>query len=390
MESITPHHYDYEIGREHNGESEVPIEDMRLLLDEHVRDYRTLRRGDVVDGVVMSVDRDGILVDIGYKSEGVIPNSEVQTLGPDEAKQMRVGDEVLVYVMQAENQEGQAVLSIDRARSEKGWRILQKRFEDGEVFEAPVVDQNKGGLIVSIDGVRGFVPTSQVVGLRTDPTNEAEVENKLSLMMGRTLRLKVIEINRRRNRLILSERAAVQEWRAQQKDRLLQELQPGQVRKGRVSSISNFGAFIDLGGADGLVHLSEISWERIDHPSQVLSVGDEVDVYVMNVDPEAKKIALSIRRAQPEPWSGINEKYVVGQLVTGTVTKLAPFGAFVRIEEGIEGLVHVSELEDKRISHPKEVVKEGDELAFKIVRIEPERHRLALSLKQANEEVAEE
>ena len=241
---------------------------------------------------------------------------------------------------------------------------------------------NKGGLLVNVEGVHAFVPLSQVVGVRPD----AEGEGGLASAVGKQLRLKVIEINRRRNRVILSERAALQEWRSQQKDRLLAELKEGEIRKGRVSSVRSFGVFIDLGGADGLAHLSEVSWDRNKSPEEMYHVGDEVDVYVMKVDPETKKIALSLRRAQPEEWDLIVDKYQVGRVVPGMVTKLVTFGAFARIEGPVEGLIHVSELVDRRIAHPKEVVREGDLLPLKIVRIERDRHRLGLSLREARDE----
>jgi small subunit ribosomal protein S1 len=233
--------------------------------------------------------------------------------------------------------------------------------------------------------VRGFVPLSQIADLRRGSADES-VEARLEAMKGRNLLLKVIEMNRRRNRLILSERAALQERRAREKDRLLAELQPGDTRSGMVSSICDFGAFVDLGGADGLVHLSELSWGQVSHPSQVVKVGDKVDVYVVGVDRENKKIALSLKRLQGEPWSRVNDKYQVGQVVNGRITKLAAFGAFAEIEPGVEGLIHISELSEDRITHPKQVVREGDELPLKIIRIEPARHRLGLSLRQVDEE----
>jgi small subunit ribosomal protein S1 len=254
--------------------------------------------------------------------------------------------------------------------------------EQGESFEAEVTGYNKGGLLVNVEGVHAFVPLSQVVGVRPGGENG----EGLSAAVGKTLRLKVIELNRRRNRVILSERAALQEWRSQQKDRLIEELREGEIRRGRVSSVRPFGIFVDLGGADGLAHLSEISWDRNKSPEELYKVGDEVDVYIMKVDPETKKIALSLRRAQPEQWDTIVDKYQVGQVVPGVVTKLVPFGAFARIEGPVEGLIHVSELVDRRINHPKEVVREGDILPLKIVRIERDRHRLGLSLKEARRE----
>jgi small subunit ribosomal protein S1 len=345
-------------------------------------DFKTLRRGEVIEGSIMAIQRDGVIVDVGSKSEGVIPPHEMHSLGADPLSKVAVGEKVLVYVMQPESDQGQVTLSIDRARGERGWRVLQTRFEEGEAFDGEVTGFNKGGLLVNVEGVHAFVPLSQVVGVRPD----VEGEGGLASAVGKQLRLKVIEINRRRNRVILSERAALQEWRSQQKDRLLAELKEGEVRKGRVSSVRSFGVFIDLGGADGLAHLSEVSWDRNRTPEEMYRVGDEVDVYVMKVDPETKKIALSLRRAQPEEWDLIVDKYQVGRVVPGMVTKLVTFGAFARIEGPVEGLIHVSELVDRRIAHPKEVVREGDLLPLKIVRIERDRHRLGLSLREARDE----
>ena len=345
-------------------------------------DFKTLRRGEVIEGTVMGIQRDGVLVDLGAKSEGLIPPHEMHSMGADPLSKVAVGDKILVYVMQPEADQGQVTLSVDRARGERGWRVLQTRFEEGEAFEGEVTGYNKGGLLVNVEGVHAFVPLSQVVGVRPDQ----EGEGGLSSAVGKQLRLKVIEINRRRNRVILSERAALQEWRSQQKDRLLAELKEGEVRKGRVSSVRSFGVFIDLGGADGLAHLSEVSWDRNKSPEDMYKIGDEVDVYVMKVDSETKKIALSLRRAQPEEWDLIVDKYQVGRVVPGMVTKLVTFGAFARIEGPVEGLIHVSELVDRRIAHPKEVVREGDLLPLKIVRIERDRHRLGLSLRDARED----
>lgn len=361
------------------------LQDMESLLEEERLEYKTLQRGDVVEGIVMGFDRDGILVDIGSKSEGIIPPSEMHSLGAAGASRLQRGEHVIVYVLQPETPEGQILLSLDRARGEKGWRILQQRFDTGESFEAEVTGYNKGGLLVNIEGVHAFVPLSQIVGVRPERTDERG-ENALAAMVGRTLRLKVIEINRRRNRVILSERAALQDWRTLQKDRLLAELREGDIRRGKITSIRPFGIFVDLGGADGLVHLSELSWERDKTPEEMFHVGDEVDVYVMKVDPETKKIALSLRRAQPQQWDHIVDQYQVGQVVVGQVTKLVAFGAFARLAGPVEGLIHVSEMVERRINHPKEVVKEGDILPLRIVRIERERHRLGLSLKAAREE----
>jgi small subunit ribosomal protein S1 len=345
-------------------------------------DFRNFRKGEVVEGTIMALQRDGVIVDLKAKSEGVIYLNEMHSLGADPLSKIAAGDKILVYIMQPESDDGQILLSVDRARGERGWRVLQTRFEEGEAFEAEVTGFNKGGLLVNVEGVHAFVPLSQVVGVRP----EQEGEGGLASAVGKQLRLKVIEINRRRNRVILSERAALQEWRSQQKDRLLSELREGEIRKGRVSSVRSFGVFVDLGGADGLAHLSEVSWDRNRSPEEMYKIGDEVDVFIMKVDPDTKKIALSLRRAQPEAWDEIVDKYTVGRVVPGMVTKLVTFGAFARIEGPVEGLIHVSELVDRRISHPKEVVREGDLLPLKIVRIERDRHRLGLSLRDARDD----
>jgi small subunit ribosomal protein S1 len=354
-----------------------------LLASEESSPIGNLRRGDVVEGTVIGTTRDGAVVDVGSKSEGLIPVSEMHSLGAEPLGKIRIGDKVVAFVIQPETPEGEVLLSLDRARGERGWRVLQQLHDDAETFEAEVTGFNKGGLLVNVEGVAAFVPLSQLVGLRPDRNDESG--SSLAHAVGKSLRLKVIELNRRRNRVILSERGALQEWRSQQKDRLLSELQEGEVRKGRISSIRNFGVFVDLGGADGLVHLSEISWDRARSPEDLYRVGDEVDVYVMKVDPDTKKIALSIRRAQPEHWNTIVDKYRINDVVPGVITKLVTFGAYARIEGPVEGLIHISELSERRISHPKEVIGVGDIVPLRIIRIEPDRHRIALSLKQARD-----
>jgi len=350
------------------------------LLDDYSQAYKQHRRGDVVDGVVVRMDREEILVDIGAKSEAVVPLHEIPRSFMEGDDALHVGSEVLAYVLQQEDTEGRVVLSLSRAVAERGWRDLERIREDGGTIEGEVVEHNKGGLIVRVLGVRGFVPLSQIADLRR--SGDETVEQRLEALRGHQALLKVIEINRRRNRLILSERAALQERRARQKERLLAELQPGETRTGVVSSICDFGAFVDLGGADGLIHLSELSWAQVTHPSQVLKVGQQVEVYVVGIDRDNRKIALSLKRLQAEPWTLVAEKYQVGQIVTGRVTKLATFGAFAEIESGVEGLIHISELSDERITHPKQVVREGEVLRLRVIKVDPTRHRLGLSLRQ--------
>lgn len=360
---------------------ERPNEEMAEFLTS--RGYWTPHRGEVLEGHVVRSGRDGIWVDIGGKSEGFVPFQEMRSLGPDPLHHLDIGDEVTVLVLRVEDDDGPIVLSVDRARGERGWRTAQRRFERGEVFSAPVVGYNNGGLLVDVEGVTAFLPVSHLAGPRIEGEDAGARVAELSQRVGQTVQVKIIELNRRRNRLIVSERLAAQEWRSQRKEQLLEELREGEIRRGRVSSISSFGVFVDLGGADGLVHISELSWDRNKSPEDVVQVGDIVDVYVLKVDPETKRIALSLRRAQPDIWTELVSQYQVGQLIKGTVTKLTSFGAFVRIDGGIEGLVHISELSDQKINHPREVVQEGEELMLKILRIEPERHRLGLSLKQA-------
>ena len=363
---------------------------MAALLEADTATYPHLRRGAIVEGTVVGVDRHGVLVDLGAKSEGIIPPSEMHTLGPDGHTTLHNGDKLMVFVIQPESIEGQVLLSLDRARGEQGWRTLQDYGEQGVAFEARITGYNRGGVLANVEGVSAFIPASQLVSRGDRPTNDAG-EMNLGDMVGKNIMVKVIEVNRRRNRAILSERAATSERRAQDKDRLLKELHEGDIRTGRITSIRDFGIFVDIGGADGLVHLSEVSWQRTPKSlHEDFRVGSEIEVYVMRVDHETKKIALSLRRTQHEPWEEIVGRYREGQIVTGQISKLASFGAFVQLEGPIEGLIHISELVDRRVQHPKEVVHEGDLVPVKILRIEHDRHRLALSLQQARDNAEEE
>jgi small subunit ribosomal protein S1 len=347
----------------------------------------SIKRGDVVEGVLVRIDQDEILVDIGLKSEGVLSTKELPSGGYGSFSELHLDDKVLVYVIQPETSEGHAVLSLKRANTERQWRIAEEQYKNNELLRAKVIDYNKGGLIVDVAGIRGFVPISQILNLKREEVaaggENQETAAKLQSMKDKELQLKIIEINRARNRLILSERLAVQEWRQRRREELLDELKPGEVRKGVVSNLANFGAFVDLGGADGLVHISQLAWSRVNHPSEVLHVGQEVEVQVLSVDKEKKKIALSIKRAEVDPWTTVEQRYTPGQVVTGTVTKIAPFGAFARIEDGIEGLIHLSELTPG--TDPKSILHEGAQLQLRILRIDAERRRLGLSLRQADE-----
>lgn len=354
--------------------------DMQALLDSEAGQQTHLRRGQIVEGVVLGASADGVIVDVGIKSEAVIPPNEMRSLGVAGATKLKAGDTVRVMVLQPMTSEGHAIVSLDRARGEEGWATLARLFETQEVFTAEVIEANRGGLVVNIEGVNGFVPLSQIESVRRDDPN---VHEALAALVGQPIRLKVTELNRRRNRVILSEKVALAELRQEQKERVIDELQEGEIRTGRVTSVTDFGVFVDIGGADGLAHVTELSWERGKKPSELFSVGDEVKAYVLKVDRENKKISLSLKRAQPEQWEQIVDRYVVGQILIGRVSKLMPFGAFVRIEGPVEGLVHISEITNRRIQHPREVVKEGDVVPVKLVRIERDRRRLGLSLRQA-------
>jgi small subunit ribosomal protein S1 len=364
--------------------------EMEALLAESTAPI-SIKRGDVVEGVIVRIDQDEILVDIGLKSEGVLSTKELPANGYGSFNELHLNDKVLVYVIQPETSEGHAVLSLKRANTERQWRIAEEQYKNNELLKAKVIDYNKGGLIVDVAGIRGFVPISQILNLKREEVasggESQETAAKLQSMKDKELQLKIIEINRARNRLILSERLAVQEWRQRRREELLDELKPGEVRKGVVSNLANFGAFVDLGGADGLVHISQLAWSRVNHPSEVLHVGQEVEVQVLSVDKEKKKIALSIKRAEVDPWTTVEQRYSPGQLVTGVVTKIAPFGAFARIEDGIEGLIHLSELTPG--VDPKTILHEGAQLQLRILRIDAERRRLGLSLRQVDEPDAE-
>jgi small subunit ribosomal protein S1 len=358
-----------------------PVESMADLLEE-ADQIKVVRRGQIVQGMMMRIDQEGILVSIGHKSEGLVPPREMRSLRAEDISSLRVGDEILTRVLVTENEEGSLILSLDQAREEMGWRTVERSFSAGEGVEGVITGHNRGGVLVDVDGLSGFIPISHIGGFHRGASDEeADLEHRI----GESLHLKVIEVDRARKRAIFSEKIAIQEQRESQKEHVLQELQEGEVRKGKVTSVCNFGAFVDLGGADGLIHISELSWEPVQSTEQVVGVGDEVEVYVMKVDQEARRIALSLRRMSPEPWDTLTERYQVNQLVTGTITKLTHFGAFARIEGSVEGLIHISELSHRAINHPKEVVREGDVLTLKILNIEPERKRLALSIRQAEE-----
>ncbi len=356
---------------------------MTALLDEIERSLQEPQTGEIRTGIIVDKRPNELLIDIGFKSEGIVQGRDLERLD-DLFNSLQIGDEVPVCVVK-EDKDGQVHLSISRALAEKDWETAEDLMKSQEMFDAIVETFNRGGVIARLGQVRGFVPASQLSSISINGQEaDDETEARLGELIGSVLKVKVIDLDRKRNRLILSERLAMREWRRKQKEQLLDSLKEGEVFQGIISSIADFGAFVDLGGADGLIHMSEMSWNRINHPSEVVAVGDKVKVQVLNVDLDKRRIGLSLRRLQPEPWAVIDSVFEIGQVVRGRITKLVNFGAFARIEEnGIEGLIHISELSDKRVAHPKEVVKEGEEYDLRIIRIDTDKRRLGLSLKQA-------
>jgi len=332
--------------------------------------------GDIVEGTVVKVDRDEVLLDIGYKTEGVIPSRELSIKHDvDPHDVVKVGEQIEALVLQKEDKEGRLILSKKRAQYERAWGTIERIKEEDGVVTGTVIEVVKGGLILDI-GLRGFLPASLV---------EMRRVRDLQPYVGKEIEAKIIELDKNRNNVVLSRRAWLEQTQSEVRHTFLNTLRKGQIRKGVVSSIVNFGAFVDLGGVDGLVHVSELSWKHIDHPGEVVEVGQEVTVEVLDVDMDRERVSLSLKSTQEDPWQQFARTHQIGQVVPGRVTKLVPFGAFVRVEEGIEGLVHISELADRHVEIPEQVVQVGEEIFVKIIDIDLERRRISLSLKQANE-----
>jgi small subunit ribosomal protein S1 len=348
-------------------------EDFLAAIDKTIKYFND---GDIVEGTIVKVDRDEVLLDIGYKTEGVIPSRELSIKHDvDPSEVVAVGDEVEALVLQKEDKEGRLILSKKRAQYERAWGTIEALKDKDEPVKGTVIEVVKGGLILDI-GLRGFLPASLV---------EMRRVRDLQPYVGRELEAKIIELDKNRNNVVLSRRAWLEQTQSEVRSEFLNQLQKGQVRKGVVSSIVNFGAFVDLGGVDGLVHVSELSWKHIDHPSEVVEVGTEVTVEVLDVDMERERVSLSLKATQEDPWRQFARTHAIGQIVPGKVTKLVPFGAFVRVEEGIEGLVHISELAERHVEIPEQVVQVNDDVMVKVIDIDLERRRISLSLKQANE-----
>lgn len=345
---------------------------------EYNDNLRTLTEGDVVKGIIVHIDREGVLVDVGTKSEGIIPPNELsRDSGRRAESSVHVGDEIDVYVLNADDDEaGQLILSKKRADFEKAWDRVIEAQRAGETLSATVTERVKGGLVVDL-GIRGFVPASHV--------GTGQVRN-LEKYVGTELPLKVIEVDRDRRKVVLSHKYATEEEREAQRQETLQTLAEGQVRAGVVRRITDYGAFVDIGGVDGLLHISEMSWTRVKHPSDVLKVGDEIQVMVLKTNLEQGRISLGLRQILPDPWTEANEKYQPGQILEGQVTRLVPFGAFVQLDSGLEGIVPNNELSLRRVNKPEDVVQVGDNVHVKILEIRPEERRMTLSIRQALEE----
>jgi small subunit ribosomal protein S1 len=348
---------------------------MEEFLNQEEASSKRIAHGDIIDGVVVRVDPDEVLVDVGSKSEGVISSRE---LGTREAgtPDLHAGDHIKVFVLQPENEDGNVVLSLRRARAESVWIKAQDQQVSGEMMDAEVREQNKGGLIVNILGLRGFLPTSQVS--RTYSSNLQE-------LVGQRIGVKILEVNRKRNRLIVSQKAAFDEDRARQRGELFEKLKIGDEIQGKVSGLTTYGAFVNLGAADGLIHISELSWDRVANVGDVLQVGQDVQVKVIKLDPETSRISLSLRQLGQDPWDHIEKRFPPGAIVDGEVTKIKKYGAFLQIGDGIEGLLHISELAWEHVEHTEDVVQVGQQLKVRVLQADRSRRRISLSLKQAEE-----
>ncbi|HSK61986.1 MAG TPA: 30S ribosomal protein S1 [Actinomycetospora sp.] len=348
-------------------------EDFLAAIDETIKYFND---GDIVEGTIVKVDRDEVLLDIGYQTEGVIPSRELSIkhdVDPNEV--VAVGDEVEALVLQKEDKEGRLILSKKRAQYERAWGTIEQLKDNDEPVKGTVIEVVKGGLILDI-GLRGFLPASLV---------EMRRVRDLQPYVGKEIEAKIIELDKNRNNVVLSRRAWLEQTQSAVRSEFLNQLAKGQIRSGQVSSIVNFGAFVDLGGVDGLVHVSELSWKHIDHPSEVVEVGQEVKVEVLDVDLDRERVSLSLKATQEDPWRQFARTHQIGQIVPGKVTKLVPFGAFVRVDEGIEGLVHISELAERHVEVHEQVVQVGNDVMVKVIDIDLDRRRISLSLKQANE-----
>lgn len=363
------------------------IEDTNFEEFLETHDYELPQVGDIRKGIIVAVTQQGVIVDLGLKRDGIVPSTDLSKLEPEERAELRVNDEISIYVMNTEAPDSLQV-SIYLAKMNQDWIEAEELMQTGDIFEGEVIGYNKGGAIVPYGRLRGFIPASHLAAL-TRGLNDRQRQQKLAKLRGQKIPLKVIEVDRHRRRLVFSQRDAQKEWDELQKGELLDRIQEGDVLHGRVSGLRDFGIFVDLGGVDGLVHISELAWHRIDHPREVVKVGDEVDVYVMKIDRDDQRISLSRKKMLPNPWDTIEQRYHMNQLVEGYVTRIVDYGAFAEIEPGVEGLLHLSQLSRGQVENAGEVVKEGETHLLRVVSIEKDRQRIGLSLRQvsANEQI---
>lgn len=355
-------------------------------LDQYLTDYdyQAPRYGDIRTGVIVEISDQGVIMDVGFKREGFVPAEDLAHLDAETRSRIQAGASMPVFVVRTEDREGRPVLSIHQAYLYEDWLKAEKMMASGELYEGEIAGYNRGGLIVKFGKIRGFIPASQIVGL-PKRLKEEQRHQRLAAMVGQKTGLKVIEVDRQRRRLIFSQRRAQRAWQEVLRERVITGLREGEVRHGRVTSVTDFGAFVDLGGADGLIHVSELAWGRVDNPRQVLKVGDEVDAYVLSVDRERKRIALSLKKLQPDPWTLADERYREGQLVEGRVTRVMDFGAFIELDSGIEGLLHAREMIGTPELKPADIVHPNETLLVKIIRIDSKRKRLDLSARQVKQ-----
>jgi small subunit ribosomal protein S1 len=357
---------------------------MESLLESESLSVELPQVGEIRKGMIASIGASQILISVGAKSEGVVAGRELEQLTAEERAELKVGQEVSVFVLNPEDQNGNVVLSFKRAQEEMSWENVEKMITEESVIDTKIIGFNKGGLIVAVGNLRGFVPSSQISATRRAQSSGDTPEQRWQKMVGQAISVRIIEVDRERRRLILTERSTNTESRSSMKDRVISELEEGKTYTGKVTSLAEFGAFVNINGADGLVHLSELSWDRLAHPKDLLEVGQEVKVKVINIDREKKRIGLSMRALQDDPWKNRVEKFSVGQLVEGMITRLTKFGAFARLEGDIEGLIHISELSENRVEHPKEVLREGETKTLRVIRIDGEQHRIGLSLRKVD------
>lgn len=362
--------------------SEEEVQDFSALLDDYYS-FDDLQRGDIRNAEILQIDEYEIVVDVGVKRDGIVPPQDIERMPSEMMDSLHIGDVIPVYVLNPSDEDGNLIVSLNLGLQGQDWDRAIEYLESGDLIRSQIIGYNKGGLLVEFGRLEGFVPTSHCVDI-PHGLSGTERRDALEKLVGSTLGLKVIEVNQRRRRLILSQREAQREWRATQKERLLDQLSVGDIVSGTVTGIRDFGVFVDIGGADGLIHVSELAWHRVPHPHDAVEIGDSLDVYVLELDHKQQRIALSLCRTLPDPWTTVSDTYEIGQVVEGMVNNVVDFGAFIVLADGIEGLLHISEMADGSLSEPNSYLKRGDTVTVRIVRIQPEEKRIGFSQQGLN------